>query len=202
MSPKISITKEKINEMPICTYNGKIIVIASLEDMKVAIDHLKTEKILGFDTETKPSFTKGVSHKVSLIQIANSDTCYLFRLNKIGFPIELERLLKNKKITKIGLSLHDDFQALGKRKAFNPQSFIDLQKIVHEYGIADLSLQKIFAILFGEKISKSQRLSNWEAEELSPAQQHYAALDAWAPLHIYSKLQNMPTVSDKTIAQN
>jgi ribonuclease D len=191
MKIEASITKDAINTLPICDFVGKIVIVNSTEGMLQAIDHLKEAKVLGFDTETKPAFAKGVFNKVALLQIANADTCYLFRLNKLGFPIELERLLKNKKIKKIGVSLHDDFSALSKRKIFNPESFIDLQKIVHQYGIADLSLQKIYAILFGQKISKSQRLSNWEAEELTESQQRYAALDAWAPLQIYTKLQEM-----------
>ncbi|MDR3706578.1 MAG: 3'-5' exonuclease domain-containing protein 2 [Paludibacteraceae bacterium] len=191
-----TITKEKINVLPICTFTGNIIVVTSKEQLEDSIQELKKETILGFDTETKPSFAKGVINKVALMQIATENTCYLFRLNKIGLPMELERLLKNKKIKKIGLSLRDDFSALNKRKVFCPESFIDLQKIVANYGISDLSLQKIYAILFGEKISKSQRLSNWEAETLSEAQQHYAALDAWATRRIYLKLMEMPTVPE------
>jgi ribonuclease D len=183
--------------MPVGTFAGEIIVVNTQEEMLTAINMLKKKTLLGFDTETKPAFAKGVINKVALLQISTDDVCFLFRLNKIGFPIELERLLKNKKIKKIGLSLHDDFAALRKRKSFNPESFIDLQTIVRNYGIADLSLQKIYAILFGEKISKSQRLSNWEAEELSEAQQRYAAMDAWASLRIYLKLMEMPVLSDK-----
>lgn len=197
MTIKASISKETINMMPVSTFAGEIIVVNTQEEMLTAINMLKKKTLLGFDTETKPAFAKGVINKVALLQISTDDVCFLFRLNKIGFPIELERLLKNKKIKKIGLSLHDDFAALRKRKSFNPESFIDLQTIVRNYGIADLSLQKIYAILFGEKISKSQRLSNWEAEELSEAQQRYAAMDAWASLRIYLKLMEMPVLSDK-----
>lgn len=190
-----SITKDLINTMPVYNYTGKIVLVETPEGLKEAIEHLKTVSLLGFDTETKPSFSKGIINKVALLQIATLDTCYLFRLNKLGFPVELERLMKNKKIKKIGVSIHDDFSALSKRKIFNPESFIDLQKIVHKYGITDLSLQKIYAILFGQKISKSQRLSNWEAEELSDAQKRYAALDALAPLQIYLKLLEMTPVA-------
>lgn len=191
MTLEASISKEAINTLPVCNYIGNIILVDTPEKMHAAIEHLKTASVLGFDTETKPAFAKGVFNKVALLQIATVDTCYLFRLNKLGFTTELERLLKNKKIKKIGVSLHDDLSALCKRKVFNPESFIDLQKMVHLYGISDLSLQKIYAIIFGLKISKSQRLSNWEAEELTEAQQRYAALDAWAPLQIYNKLQEM-----------
>lgn len=199
MTLEASISKETINTLPICDYAGTIVLVNTNEEMLQAIEHLKKASVLGFDTETKPAFAKGVFNKVALLQVATTETCYLFRLNKLGFPIELERLFKNKKIKKIGVSLHDDLAALNKRKSFSAESFVDLQKIVQQYGISDLSLQKIYAILFGQKISKSQRLSNWEADELTEAQKRYAALDAWAPLQIYYKLQQMSPIAKSTI---
>jgi ribonuclease D len=200
MKIEASITKDAINEMPISCFEGKVVVVNSLLEATEAVEYLKEQKILGFDTETKPAFAKGVTHKVALLQIATNDICFLFRLNLIGFPPELEKLLKDKKIKKIGLSLRDDFSALNKRKIFSPESFIDLQTIVVNYGITDLSLQKIYALLFGGKISKSQRLSNWEAEVLSEAQIRYAATDAWATLRIYTKLMEMPKIT--AVAKN
>ena len=193
-----NISKETINEMPACLFPGEIVVVDKNRELLKAIDYLNKQEILGFDTETKPAFAKGVINKVALMQIATDEVCYLFRLNKIGFPAELVKLLKDKRIKKIGLSLRDDFQALNKRKVINPESFIDLQTIVSDYGISELSLQKIYALLFGEKISKSQRLSNWESEELSESQQRYAATDAWATRKIYLKLMEMKkAINDK-----
>lgn len=186
-----SISKEDVNQMPLCSFPGKIVIINTQFELLKAIEFLKKQEILGFDTETKPAFAKGISNKVALMQIATDEVCYLFRMNRLGFPPELEKLLRNKKIKKIGLSLRDDFSALNKRKIFNPESFIDLQTIVQNYGITELSLQKIYALLFNEKISKSQRLSNWEADVLSESQQRYAAIDAWASRKIYLKLMEM-----------
>lgn len=191
MKIEASITKEEINQMPLSSFAGKIVIVNNKFELVEAIEYLKKQEIIGFDTETKPAFSKGVTNKVALMQISTDKVCYLFRLNRIGFPPELEKLLRNKKIKKIGLSLRDDFSALNKRKIFSPESFIDLQTIVHNYGISDLSLQKIYALLFGEKISKSQRLSNWETDVLSESQQRYAATDAWASLKIYLKLMEM-----------
>lgn len=191
MQIEANISKEAINEMQVESFQGKIVVVNSSFELKEAIEELKNHLLLGFDTETKPAFAKGVFNKVALMQLATNDTCYLFRLNKIGFPAELEKLLRNKKIKKIGLSLRDDFSALNKRKVFNPESFIDLQHIVKEFGIEELSLQKIYGLLFGKKISKSQRLSNWETDLFSDAQQLYAATDAWACLKIYTKLMDI-----------
>lgn len=187
-----TIEKEKLNELPVSSFQGNIIIVDKPEQIADAIAALSKEKIVGFDTETKPSFAKGISHKVALLQLATNNVCYLFRLNKIGFPPELEKFLQSPKTKKIGLSLRDDFSALSKHKPLRQTSFVDLQKIIANYGIQELSLQKIYGILFGKKISKSQRLSNWELPVLSEAQRVYAATDAWATLCIYQKLMEMP----------
>jgi ribonuclease D len=144
---------------------------------------------MGFDTETRPNFSKTQHHKMALIQLSTPDRCYLFRLNKLGgIPPQLEDFLKNGKTIKIGLSLLDDFHNIRKYIDFKPDNFIDLQKVVPLFGIQEASLQKIYAILFGKKISKRMRLSNWEISELTEAQKQYAALDAWACLQIYQYL--------------
>lgn len=175
--------------MPNVLFQGRIIVIDTLSDAEKAIKALSSESILGIDTETRPSFKKGVHYNVSLLQISNSDTCFLFRLNRIGMPETVISLLENPEIKKIGLSLHDDYQALAKRKRFTPQGFLDLQKYVTGFGIEEKSLQKIFAIIFGQRISKSQQLTNWDADVLTDKQKLYAATDAWACLSIYNHLQ-------------
>ncbi len=190
MPPKqISITKDIINTLPIENFIGQIHVVDTIDAALTAITQLKQHCTLGIDTETRPSFRKGHTNKVSLIQLSTHTDCYLFRINKIGFIDELRQLLTDVKITKIGISLRDDLSVLHRVDKFEPHNFVDLQSIVPQYGIADMSLQKIYAIIFGKKISKAQRLSNWEASELSIPQQYYAALDAWACLHIYDALQ-------------
>ena len=183
-----SITKEEIAVFDTEVFNGRIFVIDTPDKVNQAVNYLLEFSNLGFDTETRPSFKKGNLNSVALIQLSTGERCYLFRLNRIGFSPSLIRLLSDAKIRKIGLSLKDDFTTMSRRMKFTPQGFVDLQKIVSEYNIADISLQKIYAILFQKKISKSQRLSNWEANELTEAQKKYAALDAWACLRIYEKL--------------
>jgi ribonuclease D len=183
-----TITREEIALFNNEEFKGRIFVIQHLNDTDKAVKYLLAFKQLGFDTETRPTFRKGSLYGVSLIQLSTHDTCFLFRLNKIGFPASLIDLLSNADILKIGLSLRDDFSSMSRRMKFTPGGFIDLQKLVGEYGIDDISLQKIYALLFEKKISKNQRLSNWEAEVLSDAQRKYAALDAWACLKIYEKL--------------
>ena len=158
-----------------------------------AVQRLKHFSLLGFDTETRPSFMKGKVNKVALMQLASEDECYLFRLNKIDYPDALDDIICNPDIKKIGLSLRDDFAAIRKRSDKEPVNFVDLQQFVHKYGIDDNSLQKIYALVFGKKISKNQRLSNWEADQLTPAQQMYAAIDAWACVRIYKHLIKFTT---------
>lgn len=184
-----SITKEKISLLEIEEFRGRIIVIDTEKDTDKAISYLSQFDAVGFDTETRPSFKKGTHYKISLMQISTDEACFLFRLNRIGIPQSLEDFLVNDNILKIGLSLRDDFGAIRKRTDIKPANFLDLQNYVGQFGIEDASLQKIYAILFEKKISKGQRLSNWEADVLTEQQKKYAALDAWACLRIYNQLK-------------
>lgn len=185
---KIAIDKAKINDMPRVVFNGSIYVIDSMHQVNAAVNVLRKSPIVGFDSETRPSFRKGHPHKVALIQLSTEDECFLFRTNKIGVPLKLAEFLADESRLKIGLSIHDDFNQLHKISQVKPAGFVDLQNIVGDYHIADISLQKIYAILFQEKISKSQRLTNWEAEKLTESQQQYAAIDAWTCIRIYRYL--------------
>jgi ribonuclease D len=196
---KTKITKEEVNLLPVVIFEGKITIVDDLSKIDPAIEELRRSQVVGLDTETKPAFTRGTHHKVSLVQISTLDHCFLFRLNKTNFPPALADFLSDEKVLKIGLSLRDDFSGLNKHQVFKPANFVDIQTIAQSYGIMELSLQKIYAILFGKKISKSQRLSNWENPELSEQQQRYAATDAWASLQIYLQLMNEKMLSQKEI---
>ena len=155
-----------------------------------------SQPILGFDTETRPSFKRGHQYKVSLLQVSTPDTCFLFRLNHTGLTPSLIKLLEDRTIPKIGLSWHDDINALSKIGKFKTGSFTDIQDMVRELGIEDLSLQKLYANLFGQKISKRQQLSNWEADILSDKQKMYAATDAWACIMIYNEIIRLKESKD------
>lgn len=183
-----TISKEVLAGLEVEEFTGRIIQIITERDTNKAVDYLKQFKRVGFDTETRPSFKKGQRYKVSLIQIATEDACFLFRLNHIDIPPALKEFLQCKESLKVGLSLKDDFNALHKRAEVTPVNFLDLQSYVSKFGIKDASLQKIYAILFNKKISKGQRLTNWDADVLTESQQKYAALDAWACLRIYNLL--------------
>ena len=198
-----TLTKAEIAQMPKVQFSGRIFVIYTEDDTDKAVEYLQTQMIVGVDTETRPSFKRGMVHKVSLLQIATLDTCFLFRLNRIGMPRSLQEFLMSDTL-KIGLSLKDDFMMLRRRKDVHAEegNWIELQDYVGRFGIEDRSLQKIYANLFGQKISKSQRLSNWEADTLSEAQMKYAATDAWACVQIYNCLEEMERTGDYEVVKS
>lgn len=188
--------KKAITDLPVVTFPGKVITILTAGEAEKAVDCLLNSDIIGVDTETKPSFHKGEQNKVALLQVSNRDICFLFRLNLTGITPAIKRLLEDKSVKKIGLSWHDDIRVLEARDKFNPGLFIDLQDIVGEIGIKDLSLQKIFANIFHKKISKRQRLTNWEAPVLSDKQKMYAAIDAWSCILIYEEILRLKETGD------
>lgn len=183
--------KTLISTLPKVEFKGKIVVIHSQREVKAAVDFLMRQTIVGIDTETRPSFRKGLVHQVALLQVSTLDICFLFRLNMIGLPDELVHFLEHTEIQKIGLSLKDDIALLKRRSGFTPQGFIDLQDFVKTMGIEDMSLQKLYANVFGEKISKSAQLTNWENTVLTEAQKMYAATDAYTTLHLYLELNRL-----------
>ena len=182
--------KENIRNLPQEQFEGHIYILQTENEAVRAVDYLMQKPLLGFDTETRPSFQKGKLNKVALLQVATQDQCFLFRLNRMeGIPTSIKSLLEDEVITKVGLGLKDDMQNLQRREPFTPGRFIDIQNEVTKIGIKDKGLQKIYANLFGKKITKRQQLSNWEADVLTPAQQRYAATDAWACVRIYQEIQ-------------
>lgn len=194
--------KKSIAQLPTVSFPGKTVVVMSESEAEKAVDFLLSRDILGVDTETRPSFKKGESHMVSLLQVSTSDVCFLFRLNHIGITPAILRLLENKVVPMVGLSLHDDMLSLHKRVAFTPGFFIDLQDLVGELGIEDLSLQKLYANLFHQKISKRQRLTNWDSDVLNDKQKAYAALDAWACINLYKEILRLKQSGDYELVIN
>jgi ribonuclease D len=196
---KSKITKEEVNQLPVVAFDGKITLVDNPEQVSEAVEKLRESEFLGVDTETRPSFTRGIRYKISLLQISNLEECFLFRLNHIGFPNELAQLLADEDIMKVGLALRDDFAGLNRLTKFKPANHVDIQTVAKEYGILELGLQKVFAIIFGRKISKAQQLTNWESPVLTEQQQRYAATDAWASLLIYMQLLREKKLSKKQV---
>jgi len=187
-----NISKEEIQYLPLYSYDKEVVVIDSKESYNQIVPELFLDKILGFDTETKPSFKKGVANlkSVALLQLSNASKTFLFRLNKYELQPEVIQLLSNKSFIKVGVSIRDDVKSLRKLQNFEPKGFIELQSIVEAYGIEAFSLRKIAAITLGIRISKAQQLSNWEADILNEKQIKYAATDSWISRKIYIKLLN------------
>lgn len=179
-----------LDELPLKGFEGEIFLVDNFKDLEIAVEILNGKKILGFDTETKPAFKKGITHKVSLLQLATDKQAFLFRLNEIGLPDSLASILSDEKIIKIGAAIKDDIKALKKLNKFTPRNFIELQSFVDEFGIEDNGLKKITANVLGFKISKGARLTNWESPDLTFAQLNYAATDAWVSHKIYCILTN------------
>lgn len=193
------ISKEMIQWFPLAVFDGEVIVVNTLEKVDEAVAYLNQQTMVGVDTESRPSFTRGVHYPTALMQIATEERCYLFRLTHIGMPPSLAEFFSNAAIAKIGLAFKDDINGLRRRRDFKPANCIDLQSLVARYGILDLGLQKIFAICFGKKISKAQQLTNWENTRLTPEQARYASTDAWATLLIYKDLINTKPLPKKEV---
>ena len=188
--------KSRISSLPIAAFDGRIIVIITAGEAERAVDYLLSQPLLGVDTETRPSFRKGVTHKVALLQVATETHCFLFRLNLIGMCNAIIRLLEDTTVPKVGLSWHDDILSLKRRGNFNPGLFIDIQNLVGKVGVEDLSLQKLYANLFRMRIKKREQLSNWENDVLTDQQKLYAATDAWACIRLYKELQRLLETKD------
>ncbi len=183
------VSKEDLAKYPVESFQGKIHLIDQPEQVAAAYDALKKEHILGMDTETKPSFKKGVIHKVSLLQLSTVNDVYVFRLNKIGLPEELVKILNNSRILKVGIALHDDIKDLKKlNHSCKPTNTVDLNVMAKDLDFESIGAKKLSALVLGFTISKSEQTSNWEAVELSAGQLRYAATDAWICNLIYSKL--------------
>ena len=199
-----SITPQELEKLEYVSCPGKIIVIDSVgAEFNRAIAYLRAQKVIGFDTETRPTFTPSQPrYSVSLLQLSGPDRAYLFRINKIGMHRRLCNLMANEKVIKVGAAIHDDIRGLQKHNDFRPASFVDLQKIVWEWGLRDKAVKKMAAIILGIRISKTQQLSNWEAENLSESQCKYAATDAWVCREMYLKLiksEKNPLVEENSI---
>ena len=182
------ISKDLLQWMPLAAFEGEVVVVDKPDQVVEAVSYLRTQPIVGVGTEARPSFQRGIHYPTALVQIASHERCYLFRLTHIGMPQELADFFADEQICKVGLAFKDDINGLRRRRNFVPANCVDIQKMVTQYGILDLGLQKLFAICFGKKISKSQQLTNWENSHLTPEQARYASTDAWATLLIYEDL--------------
>ncbi len=195
-----TITKESLSLLPLKHFSGPVDVIEDEDKIEELVNELEQHPVIGFDTETKPSFQKGKVNQVSLLQLSTNNKAYLFRLNKTGLHPALIKLMANSAIKKVGVGIRDDLKGLRRLSEFEHAGFIELQDHVKKVGIEDTSLKKLAGLLLNFRVSKRQRLSNWEAPHLTEAQVLYAATDAWVAVELYDKLTNkFPECKAQTI---
>ena len=186
------ISKEEVNELNVKSFTGRITLIEDPSAVDLCINYVRRKAVVGFDTESRPSFKKNKKYPVSLIQIAIPGEVFLFRINKTGLHSSIIDFFRDKSIKKVGVSLHDDLNRLKSIHPFEPAGFVELQTLSSDHGIISNSLRKLTAIVLGFRISKAQQLSNWEADKLTEGQMQYAATDAWVSLEIYDALMKTP----------
>ena len=187
-----SISSEELTQLDTVDFTGPIVVVSDVDsEFAEAMEYLKNQTVIGFDTETKPCFSSGSPrHHVALLQLSGEEKAYIFRVNTLGMPAPLASLLSDGSILKIGAAVKEDVNGLMYYRKFTPRGFVDLQSMVGDYGIEDKSVRKMAAIILGKKVSKTQQLSNWEAPQLSGAQLKYAAIDAWVCREMYLRLKS------------
>ena len=192
-----SISKEAIKALPLLTFQGNIHLVTSDAQVNMIAKKLKTSAVLGFDTEKKPTFQKGVYHHTALLQLSTAEDAYLFRINKIGLPAAVIDLLEDEQIAKVGVGIRDDLEDLKKVRLFEPGGFVELIDITKDLGIKNAGVRNLAGIFLEKRVSKNQQTSNWENETLTKAQQLYAAADAWIPLRIYQLLDQKGFLYDQ-----
>ena len=189
MTYRSTIDNDSVAALEAARFGGRIVIVDKMEDVEAAYNDLKSHTMIGFDTETRPSFRAGVSYKVGLLQLSTPDTCYLIRLSHIRLDNRILKILGSRQILKVGADVSGDIRALHALRNFNADGFVDLQVEASRWGIEEKSLRKLSAIVLNKRVSKAQRLSNWEAESRTPQQQEYAATDAWICPEIHKELQ-------------
>jgi ribonuclease D len=183
-----NIEDEYVRSLPILSFPGTISLLDNPAGFDAVKKILRDELILGFDTETRPTFKKGHYHKVALLQLSTADQAVLIRLNMVNLPSFLIDILENENIVKVGVAIKDDINSLNKISPFVPGGFVDLQQYVKQFGIEDNGLKKLVANIMGFRISKKSQTSNWEMETLTQEQLEYAATDAWVCRQMYEIL--------------
>jgi len=187
--PKINITTEELNLLPLKAFDGKVSLITEAAKLSIVLREIEKHDVVGFDTETRPSFKRGQVYKVALLQLAIPNKVFLIRMHETGLPEEIVSIFQNPDIIKAGVAIHDDIKALQKINKFQPVSFIDLSTMAKASGLQVESVKKLAGLLLGFRISKSAQTSNWEAPTLTEKQLEYAATDAWVCLEIYQHLK-------------
>ena len=196
------LSKEEINLLPIQAWEGPVVLVREEESLAAALEKLRQEPVLGFETETRPIFTKGKTCRPALIQLATADTAYLIQLTHLPFRDGIAELLSSPRVLKVGVAIHDDMKALARIHPFQADGVVDLAVMARARGIQAQGLRTLAANLLGFRISKSAQCSNWENHELTPQQIKYAATDAWVGRELYFHMLRMGVQAQKNRRQN
>lgn len=199
--PKNSITKEEINHLPLIQFEQKIILVSQPSEVSKALKALEGEEVLGFDTESRPSFSRHESYKPALLQLSSASVACLFRLNLLGLCPEFTALLEDKKILKIGVAIHDDIRLLKQLSPFEAENFIDLGLVAKHLEIKTSGLRSLTGLFLGRRLSKGAKLTNWEAPKLTKVQLTYAATDAWISRELYLHLKNRNMIPEAALSK-
>jgi ribonuclease D len=189
MSVTRSISKEAISSLPVRRYEGKVSLVETLRELEEARADIRQERVVGLDTETRPSFKKGEVHLPCLVQAATAQAVYLFQLSRLDVFPTLVELLAKPDVVKTGVGLAHDLRQLKLVFPFAVENVIDLGVIARRRGLGQTGVRNLAGMLLGFRIPKGNRTSNWAAPRLSPAQITYAATDAWACRELYLRFE-------------
>jgi len=194
------VSKAFVNELPLARYEGPIYLVRTPEELELAVSDLSQETLIGFDTETRPSFQRGTNYPVSLIQMAGSQGVYLFQLTHLKDLTALHKILSNPDILKACVAVRDDVRKLQATHPFDPAGFVEIGDAAHRAGITQTGLRSLCAIVLSVRISKGSQVSNWARPDLNHAQIVYAATDAWVSRLLYKKLVALPPAHATPVA--
>jgi ribonuclease D len=193
---EISIPKESVNDYPLGRYEGPIDLIASDEALLTAVEELRSEPILGFDTESRPVFRRGQSYPPALLQLAGKEKVWLFQLQLFSQLEGLYSVLADPAIIKAGVAIRDDIKKLQEIHPFEAGGFVEIADFTQKAGIVNTGLRNLTAIFLNFRISKGAQVSNWARKELTQAQIRYAATDAWVSRQLYCRLMELGLVTN------
>ena len=185
MKKHVKLSKNEINALPLIQYEGDIEILTSKDNIQAAINDLKNYDLIGFDTETKPTFVKGPLNPPSIMQLACDDKVYIFQFDNDEILKKLSSILSNENITKCGVSVDRDLIELMYLSPFDPISFVDLGNVARENEIPHHGLRGLVAMFLKHRISKGSQTSDWSKISLSDSQISYAATDAWVSLELF-----------------
>lgn len=188
---KKEITQEEINQLPLFRYHGQVELICQDEQIEPALEALKGEKILGFDTETRPAFKKGESYSPALLQLATSQKVFIFQLQKLNDLAPIMELLSSSKSKKVGVAIGDDLRKLKEMHPFEPKACVEITTLSQNLEIKPNGLRALAGLLLNYRVSKGAQTSNWGNARLTKAQIIYAATDAWVSRELYLKVKEL-----------